>query len=137
MKICSKCGLEKRKDKYHKDRSKKDGLYSSCKECLSKIYKSEEYKEKRRNEKYYKIKRKHRLKKYGVTSEEYKDMIRQQEGKCAICRGKDKNKKLAIDHCHETGVVRGLLCSNCNRGIGFLKDSVVVLNKAIKYLEKQ
>ena len=72
-----------------------------------------------------------------MTSEEYKDMIRQQEGKCAICRGKDKNKKLAIDHCHETGVVRGLLCSNCNRGIGFLKDSVVVLNKAIKYLEKQ
>lgn len=66
-----------------------------------------------------------------------------QGGLCAICGGdgfvmKGCHKmKLVVDHCHETGVVRGLLCHNCNRGLGLFKDSETSLVEAIKYLKVQ
>lgn len=68
-------------------------------------------------------------------------MMEEQDGKCAIC-GTDKaysgggdNRRLAIDHCHTSGKVRGLLCGNCNRMLGLAKDSTETLKNAIKYLE--
>ena len=63
-------------------------------------------------------------------------MKRKQEGRCAICGEEPSTKRgLAIDHCHITGKVRGLLCHGCNIGIGSMKDSAVLLLKAIRYLE--
>ena len=76
----------------------------------------------------------HRFREYGLTEEEYNNMILSQNNLCAICNNPSKNKALAIDHNHKTGKVRGLLCMNCNTGIGFLKDDITILNNAIKYL---
>lgn len=77
--------------------------------------------------------------KYGLTLEMWEEMAEAQDHKCAICgthRDELKNN-LAVDHNHTTGEVRGLLCYACNRGIGLLKDSAEVLNKAAAYLTRQ
>jgi len=73
---------------------------------------------------------------YGITLEDYNKMSSSQKHVCKIC-GDDEpyNTSLAVDHCHATGKVRGLLCSNCNRALGFMKDSVEILQNAIKYLK--
>ncbi len=79
--------------------------------------------------------------KYGLTLEEYDQMLIAQNGVCAICRGpevaEDKNgfvKRLSVDHNHKTGKVRGLLCWKCNTMIGFAKDNPDVLAEATAYL---
>ena len=80
-----------------------------------------------------------RLKKeYGITVEDYNNMFTSQNGECKICQThqKDLKKRLAVDHCHETGKVRGLLCQKCNLGIGHLNDSVSLLEKALSYLKE-
>lgn len=61
-----------------------------------------------------------------------------QNGCCSVCKKtKVENKKeLSIDHCHVTGKIRGILCSNCNSGIGLLKDSIDILELAIEYLKQ-
>lgn len=81
---------------------------------------------------------------YGISLSTYKQMLDAQDGKCAICkkeefvvdRKTDKVRELAVDHCHDTGTVRGLLCTNCNRGIGHFKDDAELLREAIYYLDK-
>jgi len=73
---------------------------------------------------------------YGLSIQEYNDMAESQSGKCAICGMKEKGKRLAVDHCHTYGKVRGLLCSRCNMALGSLKDSPEILQKAILYLQE-
>ncbi len=79
---------------------------------------------------------------FGLTLAEYGKMLVAQNGVCAICAHPEthmrngKVKALAVDHSHETGEIRGLLCSDCNTGIGKLKDDRNVLLAAIKYLDK-
>jgi|ERR1017187_7892677 hypothetical protein len=79
-------------------------------------------------------------KKFNLTIEQYDEMLRQQDYKCAICRRDTPNKKQnthwAVDHDHTTGKVRGLLCQNCNQGLGKFKDNKILLEEAIKYLQK-
>lgn len=70
---------------------------------------------------------------YGISEEQYQEMLLKQDGKCAICE-----KEMSpphVDHCHNTKKVRGLLCDTCNRGIGYLKEDINILKGAIKYLE--
>ena len=83
----------------------------------------------------------HLLRTFNLTLEQYDQMVKDQDGKCAICGttepgGKHDNKHWHIDHCKETGVVRGLLCSNCNTGIGLLKHNLQLLLSSIQYLSK-
>ena len=80
--------------------------------------------------------RQHHLKKYNLSMEDYKNLTLKQNGVCAIC-GDTNNleKNLYIDHCHISGNIRGLLCQRCNTAIGLLKDNVLILQKAINYLE--
>ena len=73
-------------------------------------------------------------KSYGMTPDDYTQMLFFQGGVCAIC-GKPDKKKLAVDHCHKTGKIRGLLCSCCNTVLGLIKDDPGSLKKAIEYLE--
>lgn len=75
--------------------------------------------------------------KYGIDHIGYAELLKEQNGVCKICKELSKNKKrLAVDHCHVTGKVRGLLCDCCNRALGLLKDSTDVLLAAADYLKK-
>ena len=77
---------------------------------------------------------------YGITLDDYERMHYEQSGLCAICGSEGflmkecHSIKLVVDHCHATGKVRGLLCHNCNRALGLLKDNVPNLQAAINYL---
>jgi hypothetical protein len=79
-----------------------------------------------------------------TTPELYYEMLKQQENKCAICNEEETRKSrtdgkicaLAIDHCHNTGKIRGLLCHGCNTGLGKFKDDINILLKAIQYLKQ-
>jgi hypothetical protein len=81
-------------------------------------------------------------KSYGISLERFKEMSESQNGVCAICGKSEKRKirgkitALSIDHCHESGKIRGLLCSDCNRGIGILGDSPERLRAAADYIER-
>lgn len=84
------------------------------------------------------------IKTFGINLEEYNEMLISQNNGCAICgeappteeKTERKFAHLPVDHCHTTGKVRGLLCHRCNRGIGFLGDSIPYLKNAILYLQK-
>ncbi len=75
---------------------------------------------------------------YNITIEDWDNMFAKQAGCCEICGIHQSAIKttLCVDHCHNTGKVRGLLCIKCNTAIGSLNDDVSILEKAIKYLEK-
>lgn len=82
--------------------------------------------------------------KYGITSERVAEMLKEQDGKCAICGNVEhwrhplsgRGQPLSVDHNHETGDVRGLLCNSCNRGLGLFGDSPERLRAAAAYLER-
>lgn len=79
------------------------------------------------------------LKTYGISHAEYNQMLFKQSFACAICeapRNDETQKFLAVDHCHKTGKVRGLLCTKCNQGLGMFKDDVKLFQKCITYLSK-
>jgi hypothetical protein len=71
---------------------------------------------------------------YGLTPGDYAAMVALQDGRCAICGRGDES--LGVDHNHATGVVRGLLCSECNKGIGLLREDPDVLQRAVEYLRQ-
>ncbi len=75
--------------------------------------------------------------KFGIGLLEYEAMSKAQDGKCKLCGREERTKqrRLAIDHCHETLKVRGLLCHHCNTGLGNFKDDIELLRNAIAYLE--
>lgn len=73
---------------------------------------------------------------YGITQEQYDEMVTRQKGVCAVCGHADAKRALSVDHDHETGRVRGLLCSGCNAAIGRLGDNVAGLRRALAYLEE-
>jgi hypothetical protein len=73
---------------------------------------------------------------FGIGIEDYERMLEEQEGRCYLCRGSSPDRALAVDHCHTTGVVRGLLCDLCNRGLGMFKDNPELLRAAADYVEK-
>lgn len=118
--------------KYEKNKKRRD-RYAQDKEYREYI---KEYNKSRYcpNERYIKA-----VESYGITISEYKKMLKKQDGKCYICKSSnaDDNKttRLYIDHCHEKGHIRGLLCSKCNFGLGNFNDSIEELNRAIDYLK--
>ena len=71
---------------------------------------------------------------YGISIDQYKSILEQQEGRCAICN--TDSLRMHLDHDHITGNVRGILCTKCNMGIGLLKDDFALLQKAVDYLKK-
>ena len=80
----------------------------------------------------------HLLKKFNIDIETYNKMLSEQNNSCFICNVKFDNdsKKFAVDHCHETNNIRGLLCQNCNTGLGFFRDNIEILQNAIEYLRR-
>lgn len=132
-KHCNKCNTTKRREDFTKCRRAKDGLYSICKTCKRKAERDWRTPEKTKQ---YNLK-----KDFDMTPEDYKKMLDKQKGVCAICNQPettvrcDKVQSLSVDHCHATGTIRGLLCNSCNRALGKFNDNVLVLRRAIAYLE--
>ena len=145
-KTCTKCLKDKPVSEFNKRAASKDGVRSQCKECAraySRQYAAEHREEGNvRNRSYrdrHPLKERNRalLRYFNITLAEYDEMLEGQGGGCAICgmTPEDNGKRLAVDHDHETDEVRGLLCNNCNTGIGLLQDNPAVLRSAANYLE--
>jgi len=130
LKTCPKCGVQKTSDDYYQDFSRIDKLEKECKTCSQRRLKVSNTIKKRR--------RKQNLKKYELTIGQYDQMLEKQCGYCYICltHSKELNKKLAVDHDHNTGKVRGLLCMKCNTVLGKVKESIFILERMIEYLKK-
>lgn len=130
MKKCTKCGEIKSLAEYNKRSSAKDGLQHICKPCNIKACS--------RYAKSSQGKSAHYKRTYNLDEEEYKLFVLKQKNSCAICGTSAKKTAkglLVIDHCHTSGVVRGLLCDPCNRGLGAFRDKIDSLKNAITYLE--
>jgi len=90
----------------------------------------------RNRNKTYEEQRVSRIRSYGISVEDYDRMFAEQNGACYICGKAPEGRALDIDHCHKSGKVRGLLCSNHNRALGLLGDDPDLLLKSIEYLVK-
>jgi len=135
-KTCSKCGKKKNTNDFPRRGSSRDGLYAQCKTCKQRADNLRNSTP--RGKAIQRISgHKHRLrKKYGMTEQDYLEMFRRQNGKCAICSVShlELNNPLCVDHNHVTGNVRGLLCDHCNNLLGRAKDSIAILDRAKWYL---
>lgn len=115
-KLCTQCKQVKPKSDFRLHSKKSGRLHSKCFICITDNL---------------------RFKNYGITGDEYRAMLNDQNGVCKICSGSNWNEKfLYVDHCHSTGKVRGILCSNCNMGIGLFQDNITLMQKAIEYLNQ-
>lgn len=152
MKYCPKCDTILKSECFSKASKRKDGLASACKDCSSEYGKrwyrrqletQENFLEDRATKRrtYYEENkeqfRRHLLKqRYGMTLEEYWRLDELQNHECALCGKEELEKDLCVDHCHETGKIRGLLCGKCNRGIGMFGDNLEGVEKVVKYLKR-
>lgn len=114
---CITCNKEKNISEFKKSETIERGYKGVCNSCQSD------------KEKFHKLK-----KNYNISKEQYYLLLKEQEHKCKVCKT-EFNEKICVDHCHTTGKIRGLLCDNCNRGIGLLKDNKQILENAVLYLD--
>ena len=128
VKSCIKCGKNKAVSEYYAHKTK-DGLQGTCKECVK--VKSRLWNKNNKDKKHYQ----EVTRRYGISQEDYFKKLDLQQHECPIC-----NEKLVerphVDHCHNTGKVRDLLCRCCNLLLGYSKDNEKTLQNAIKYLQK-
>lgn len=160
-KACSQCKSIKPFSEFSKHKQHADGLSSNCKVCKNSKRRTDEYRsqalkasrvwrdknpdrvkvwsKKFRESDYGKtwIRNDSLKRLYGITVEQYNEMFESQKGCCAIClkHQSECKKRLAVDHDHETGATRSLLCHHCNTGIGAFRDNSELLDIAIKYLK--
>lgn len=131
LKRCPSCETPKPLIAYWNDRHTADGKGSYCIECASSA-KRADYAERR-----VELLLRTQARKFGVTVEWLEETLLAQGGVCAICqRPCVSGRALAVDHNHQTGAIRGLLCANCNRALGLLQDSTSVVMSALLYLQK-
>jgi len=138
-KQCQMCNLTKDISHFHKSKSNKDGYGSYCRPCKYQANRKSDNKRLSENRVKFLEQRKnwHLKQTYGITLDHYKRLLAEQDNKCAICKKpehEERYRRLAVDHCHNTNKIRGLLCQRCNRAIGLLKDNVDNLKSAIVYL---
>ena len=130
MKTCRTCGEDKELDEYYY-RKDTDSYKNECKDCVKQRSAKQPY-----DAAYFR--NHHLIKTYGITQDEYEQMLKNQNHSCAICGINEKyvsNKRFHVDHDHDTGEIRGLLCSKCNQAIGLLQDSSDFCNSAAEYLK--
>jgi hypothetical protein len=125
-KRCPDCGLTKPLDEFPRNRNTKDGRHPYCKPCHN--ARGKESKQRL----YGGSRHYHLMRRYGIGADDFDRMVVEQGGVCAICGRPDPEH---VDHDHETGEVRGILCFNCNGGLGQFRDDVDALRSAAVYLE--
>lgn len=118
-KVCGKCDTSQPLTAFTKASDRSDGLSGQCRTCQ---------------------RAHHYRRKYGISIADYDLMFAKQGGRCAICGTDDLGRRTSkpgvfhIDHCHDTGKVRGLLCGDCNTGLGCFKDDTGLMQRAQEYL---
>lgn len=132
-KRCPSCGETKDYSLFYRNKQSKINCSPYCKVCSN--LRSTSYARENKHKiptTGYSLKRR-----YGITADDYARMLEQQEHKCAICGIEQcaSGRNFAVDHCHTTKVIRGLLCSNCNTSLGGFQDDIVLLQSAINYLQ--
>ncbi len=129
LKTCKVCGVEKNISDFYTGRK-------DCKDCKNSAARKR-WAENIEASTRYKKRARERAKerRYGITQEQFDQMLIDQDNKCGVCNIEFKNTKSThIDHCHKTNKVRGLLCSDCNMALGQFYDNVELMNNAINYL---
>ena len=133
MKSCSTCKRSKPLGEFPKSTLHRGGYKGVCKACTQ-----IKRKQSPRADANPTSRRKYSLSSnYNLTVEQFDEMVAAQENKCAICGTpgtETAHKKLYVDHCHKTKLVRKLLCGMCNSGLGYFKDSPELLENAKRYL---
>ncbi len=133
MKRCGTCEETKPVAEFHKARANPSGLQGRCKPCG--IAAAEAWVAKNGGSRAMNL-----LRKYGITLDDYEALFAEQNGRCAICLVTPENERfgmLSVDHNHETGEVRGLLCRHCNFAIGLLNDNHERAERLVGYLTKE
>jgi hypothetical protein len=121
---CTKCKEYKLWSEFRRRKEVPSGHTSSCKAC-----RNESYSQKERDRRIQSL--------YDISSEDYNALLEKQNGECAICYTTNPGRAdqhFCIDHDHETGRVRGLLCVSCNRALGLFQDDTTILHRASQYL---
>ena len=134
FKACKKCKKLKSVSAFHKDKTTATGFNSWCKKC--KLKHDGLRSRSRRSPKEYQDR--YRYAKLGMTLENYNKMLTAQNDRCKICNRhkSDQKRSLHVDHCHDSGKIRGILCGNCNVALGLFNDDIDTLKKAIIYLKQ-
>ena len=134
-KRCAVCRQARPLAEFHRQSKSPDGRQSRCKPCavaLAMQWNKDHPERFRRNQRTTRLRRE-----YGITHEDYETMLARQKGRCAICRKPPAaGKRLHIDHDHDTGRVRGLLCMPCNSFLGKIGEDVTTLKRAVAYLAR-
>lgn len=146
-KICSKCKEEKPTSEFYKHKKFKDGLKTSCKSCETISARIRYKKEKEAGTKYIKnkqetLRRNSLKKKFGITIEQYDELLKKQGHKCAICQRHESefSRRFAVDHAHTSsehipeGMIRGLLCFSCNHLVVGRHTDADIFERASNYL---
>ena len=129
QRVCRKCCKRKCLSEFPRQPIGREGRHSRCKACITSHRQTRASKDWHSNW--------HRLRKYGISSDDYEKMLSVQGGVCLVCGGVDgKGKALAVDHSHVSGKIRGLLCGSCNNGLGFFQDSPELCESAAEYLRR-
>ncbi len=144
QRVCVNCREEKPLSEFRRCNNGHDGMSYFCNLCRRLLTESERTRIMQRHRYHSRgddYKRSFDLKRnYNISTEQYAKLLEAQGGKCAICGCQEtkvmrgKVMYLAVDHCHKTGKIRGLLCNGCNTGIGALKDDPSVLRRAEEYV---
>ncbi len=132
-KVCADCGQRKSASEFSRFSRSGDGLYSYCKVCRKeRRRKYEDTPEERQKARERAIRRR-----YGIKPEGYRALLNRSGGRCDICQEllAQNTKFIHVDHDHETGRIRGILCHGCNAGIGHFRENRAYLRAAIEYLE--
>jgi len=133
-KYCPQCQEIKSTVLFYRNSSNKQNCSAYCKVCQNKrttLYVNANKEKMSPHLRRYSLK-----KRYGLSIEDYNTMLEKQNGVCAICKKPNStNKHFAVDHCHSTKKIRGILCDNCNKGLGVYHDDTSILQNAILYLE--
>lgn len=133
MKWCSRCKEVKPASitVFHRRARSGDGLHGWCKSCMNSRSRPKQWHQSPRGKQMLKSSRL-RLR-YGISADDYEKMFMQQEGRCASCN--TQSQRLVVDHCHTTGLVRGLLCVTCNLLAGHLESGR--MDSVVTYLKRQ
>lgn len=126
---CSACKEWKEVAAFPRSLTRPSGCHVRCRTCDA-IYRKRNKNPVR--ERHYSLR-----KKYGITPEQYQNLVNKQNGLCAICKTaaiENIGGALFVDHCHKSSLIRGLLCHQCNIGLGSFKDCTDLLYSAIEYL---